>query len=59
MNSVSGLGTGSSGNGQYLTEGIEVRSLPVWGEMYEFVVGFSTGASTDASMGERVAGTGG
>lgn len=54
-----GLGTGSSGNGQYLTEGIEVRSLPVWGEMYEFVVGSSTGASADSSMGERVAGTGG
>lgn len=54
-----GLGTGSSGNGQYLTEGIEVRSLPVWGEMYEFVLGSSTGASGDVLVGERAAGTGG
>jgi hypothetical protein len=33
MNTVEGLAEGSSGKGANLTEGIEVRSLPVWGEM--------------------------
>jgi len=35
-----------------LTEGIEVRSLPVWAEMYEFVALSSTAsATTDVDFG--------